>query len=194
MFAYCNNNPVAFVDSEGERPVGFGLQFEISANGVSIGFEIVAYFDPIVCNGSRMIITCYTYSGADISLDSLINMESLMSAFYSLTTLELANMDQDTILFLGNALMEGIDASGSFFYIDGNEDFDSPTDYSGSFDTLYFTGSFCGKNAGMYYSYCNTCFAVGIKVGISTPKARFLPIDFGYSRTVYSDPIELARW
>ena len=101
---------------------------------------------------------------------------------------------KDTILFLGKALLDGIDVSGSFFYIDGNDSFDDPSDYSGSFDTLYFTGTFAGKNAGMYYSYCDTCFAVGIKVGVSTPKARLLPIDIGYSRTKYSNPIEIIRW
>ena len=61
-------------------------------------------------------------------------------------------------------------------------------------DLLYFTGTLGGKSAGMYYSYCDTCFAVGIKVGVSTPKARLLPIDFGYSRTEYSKPMEIVSW
>lgn len=68
------------------------------------------------------------------------------------------------------------------------------SDYSGSFETLSFSGTFNGMNAGMYYSYCDTCFAVGIKVGLSTPKPHLLPVDFSYSRTDYSQPHELMRW
>ena len=194
MFTYCGNCPSSNFDIAGERPVGVGVQLDLSSGGETVGVEIVIYFDDQVCSGSNAVVVCYFYSGAEASAESLMTVQSVTNALNVFTTLELGNMTQDAILFLGKTLLEGLDVSGSFFYIDGYDNFKNTSDYSGSFETLSFSGTFNGMNAGMYYSYCDTCFAVGIKVGLSTPKPHLLPVDFSYSRTDYSQPHELMRW
>lgn len=83
--------------------------------------------------------------------------------------------------------------SGSFFYIDGNDNFTKPEDYSGTFETISGSIYIKGHKAGVYYSYSDTCFTIGVKVGISTTPQHLLPFDFSYSNTIYPDPLELCR-
>lgn len=87
--------------------------------------------------------------------------------------------------------MNGFDFSGSIFAIYGNENFESANSYAGRFDTY---SAMVSKpihtfSAGAYYSFSDTCWAVGVKLsGSSKPKFSFLPVDVQYSHTYYSDP------
>lgn len=70
-------------------------------------------------------------------------------------------MEHDTLLLFGKSLMEGLGLSGSFFYIDGNDNFTKPEDYSGTFETISGSIYIKGHKAGVYYSYSDTCFTIG---------------------------------
>ena len=176
------------------RPVGLGLQFEVSAGGISTGFEVVIYWDEDVCKGDSCLITYYTYSGMELSAESMLLIDNLLYELGKFSAEELGSMDQDFLLMVGAALIEGVSASGGVFVIDGNDSFKDAIDYSGAFDSVSVMGTFNGKRAGMYMATSDTCTAVGLKIGIGAPAPRLLPIDISYSRTIYSEPIELLRW
>jgi len=185
VFTYCLNNPVCLYDPEGARPIGFGLQFDVSAGEETVGVEIVVYYDPIVSGGDGPDVVYYIYSGSELSSENLTFMEDMLGALASITAIEAGSFSTDSILFAAKAFLEGANFSGSFFLIDGNDNFEKSDDYSGAFETWSFTGTFMGKQAGMYYSYSSTCCTVGIKVGINL-KPGLLPVNISYSRTEYS--------
>ena len=187
MFAYCGNNPVNYLDSEGERPIGFGLQFDFTAGDETVGVEIVVYYDETVCDGKGPVVVYYFYSGTELSAEALLFLDDMITKLATITVIDAGDMTSDAVLFFAKAYLEGINFSGSFFLLDGNDKFAKPGDYSGTFETVSFTGTFMGKQAGMYYSFCESCCAVGIKVGVDL-QPGFLPINLSYSRTVYSKP------
>lgn len=208
MFAYCNNNPAIYVDSSGERIVGVGLQGEVSIGGVSVGVEIVIYFDPEVCDGQKCSVVMYTYGGYELSssqLDEITSMidVAVMGACLDLSSESVGEADFLTY-FATTAAAEMINgilskdgtATGAFFYIDGNEAFDEPDDYSGKFYSGSATGTVAGRTGGLYYAVSPTCTAVGIKYGRGysakpNPLRAVLDWNIGFSVTYYSQPYVL---
>ena len=192
MFAYCVNNPSNYIESRGARPVGIGLQIDLTAGGVTAGAEVVIYFDEQVCDGSGLVIAGYTYSGAEFSAEDMFSIQSLIDSTVTIFSSQ-GDTNMDAMLFLMKAAMEGANLSGAVFYIDGNDDFCSMEDYSGSFTTICGTVKFNIYQAGAYFSFSDTCKVIGIRVGICTPNAQIIPLNGSISVTEYSKPVEFAR-
>ena len=67
MFAYCINNPVLYIDHNGNKSkvdkdsyrfVGIGFQFELNIGSYEIGVEIIVYYDEEVCRGKNRWLQC----------------------------------------------------------------------------------------------------------------------------------------
>ena len=201
MFAYCGNSPVVFTDPYGyEGFVGFGFQVDVSTEHGTYGVEIVIYIDPDVVaattgdDSDQTAVALYTYSGVSVSQLELMFAPQIAEMTSSFDFESLNMMTTDELLISLSAVMSGFQLSGSVFAIYGYDNFVSADSYSGAFDT--FSASISKPvstlSGGAYYSYSNTCWAVGVKVGVSTsPKSNFLPLEFQFSHTYYSDPVIL---
>ena len=208
MYAYSQNNPIIFLDPAGGRIVGIGVQGEITIGGISVGIEIVVYFDPEVCKDSNFIIVAYTYSGYELSasqLDSikgLIDIGAVAACMESSQNINGKENHQDYLesSVLGQVLrgifIDGGSATAGVFAIDGNENFDDPADYSGKFESFSFSVSTNGRTGSAFYSYAKDCVAVGVKYGVALPARKSLlrrafSIDAAYSVSYYSNPITI---
>ena len=188
MFAYCNNSVITFYDSEGDRLVGVGFQFDIQGGEGSVGVEVVIYFDQTVCDGENFKVVFYQYSGVEISASRLTSYIDFIDAQLIAETFENGNFTQDAMLTILRGIMEGAGVSGAAFVIDGNHNFDDVEDYAGAFETLSIAISLDPATVTGFHSYSPTCTATGIKVGVSTPRISkwAWPIDLSYSRTEYT--------
>ena len=208
MYAYCGNNPVIYMDPNGDRIVGVGVQGELSVGDVSVGFEVVIYFDPEVCKDSDYKIVVYTYSGYELSTDQLNSIYAMIDAAAVAACIEESydtfggndfQSYMDTSLLgqaLRSVLIKGGSATAAFFAIDGDASFDDPSDYSGKFESVSFSGTVNGKTCGLFLATADGCRSYGVKAGLSLPASRNLtlgPIAWGmsYSTTYYSDPYVL---
>lgn len=201
-FAYCYNSPNLYIDPNGyEGWVGFGFQIDISTDHGTYGVEIVFYLDPDVVSettdgtSENVVIAVYTYSGVSVNLLELAIAPQVYEMASSLDFSELNEMTADEILVTLSALLNEYNLSGSVFAIYGYDNFKSAYSYSGGFDTWTVTARkvYSTFSGGLYYSYSNTCFAVGLKASLSTsPKFKCFPFDVQFSHTYYSDPYILA--
>ena len=208
MFAYCQNNPVMYIDPFGDRIVGFGVQGEITIGGISVGIEIVIYFDPEVCGNSDFMIVAYTYSGYELSLsqlDSIMEVIDItgiaccMESSYTFSgEADYQNYLETSLLgqVLRGLFMKGGSVAVGIFAIDGNAKFDDPSDYSGKFQSLSASVSVNGRTGTGFYSYSGKCNTYGFKYGVSLPSGkgllkRALSVDGSYSVSYYSSPIIL---
>ena len=206
MFTYCGNNPVIYVDLDGEKIVGIGVQVELQIGGVSIGLEIVIYFDEQVCNGADYTIVAYSYSGYEISSDQLSNIIGMIDIAALAAGVEQsynACGESDFASYWGQCTIaqvfrgfftDGGSFTGALFIIDGYDNFDDISDYSGEFESISFNASISSHTGSVYYSTSETCRAVGLKYGrkFSSPLHQLVtPIEFGmsYSKTYYSSPV-----
>ena len=208
MFAYCQNNPVIYIDPYGDRIVGIGVQGEITIGGISVGIEIVIYFDPEVCGDSKFMIVAYTYSGYELSARQLSTIMGLIDIAAIAGCMESSyNLSEEYNTYLENSVLgqvlrgiflQGGSATLGLFGIDGGVEFNDPTDYSGKFESLSLSMSTNGRTGSVFYSYADKCVAVGMKYGVSLPPGkgllkRMLSFDGSYSVSYYSDPIVLYR-
>lgn len=198
MFAYCFNNPIIYEDQNGyEGFVGFGLQFDVSTDHGTYGAEVVIYLEPSVVrettigDADKFAVVGYSYSGISVNVLEMAISPQIVEMVSSLDFSHLNAMAADELLITLSGLLVGYDFSGSVFAIYGYDNFESANSYSGKFSTYSAMGSkpFHNLSAGAYYSFSDTCWAVGIKLSGSTKtKFRFIPIDIQYSHTFYSDP------
>lgn len=208
MFAYCNNHPVIYVDSSGERIVGVGVQGEVSIGGVSVGVEFVIYFDAKVCKGKNCSLVMYTYGGYEFTTDQLAEItsmvdtavlgECLKSSFEAVGEADFLSYFETTAAaeMIRGIFSDGGCATVALFLIDGYEDFDDTSDYSGKFEALSASGTVGGRTAGAYYAYADKCRAIGGKYGRSfsakpNPLRSVLSLNIAYSVTYYSKPFVL---
>ena len=178
--------------------MGLGFQVDVSTDHGTFGIEVVIYFDPEVVKNTtkddtdKVVIAVYSYSGVSFNLSELALSSQLLEMTSSLDLESLNDMSEDELLIALSALLNGYQLSGSVFVIYGYDNFESANDYSGAFSTWTGMVSKPGSSLsmGVYHSYSNTCWAIGVKVGVSTkPKFSLFPIDIQYSKTYYSDPI-----
>ena len=203
MFAYCGNNPINNQDPEGNKVVGVGVQMEIQLGNESVGLEIIVYFEPTICEGNDYVAVMYTYSGYEVSVADVANVAGKVQALL-MTGLSEANntlsheenICYDTLLGAITSYLDGIGASGSFFWIDATDGFNSPHDYSNGFETLSLSGTIGNVAVSGFHAYSEKCDVYGVRVGAKAGVFKplpGLPIGFSYSRTYYSKPIELGR-
>ena len=191
MFAYCNNNPVNFCDPSGLRFVGFGVQFEVQVGDISYGGEVVIYTDPLVCGGKDYVVASYTYSGYDISIGELSQIQDIVEALLTTAVFETGDPDVEAWYSAVTVILNGAGVSGGAFIIDGNDDFISPESYSGGFEAWSVTIPIKGAKGAGFRASSSTCDAYGFKVGASFDGLRTKskhPFAVAYSRSDYSDP------
>ena len=161
--------------------------------------EFILYFDETVCGGEDYLLVMYTYSGYEVPIQELSSLTNKVEAVLLAYLTENAEICGDAFIGAVDSFLSGIGASGGAFWIDGNEDFVSPDNYQGSFETLSLSLEIGGVNVTGFHSYSDTCDVYGAKVGrkepgiLQPPKLPF-GLGFSYSRTDYSAPIVLMRW
>lgn len=178
MFAYCGNNPINYVDYEGtaERPVGAGIQIELSVGSAVAGVEIIVYWDDTVCNGGNPILAVYVYGGispemGDIVQSAVIALscdDALLTGSTQLITLSLS--------MLSATISRSYSVAASAVLIMGNDSFCSIKNYAGAFVSA--GGNF--KFLKWSYARSDTCYAVSL--GGTFPSN---PCSFGISKTYY---------
>ena len=142
------------------RFIGFGIQLELSVSIVTGGGELVFYTDSEILNGRPWYQPdFYLYGGAGLSAD----IKHLIS-----------QLTDNPALLLGNGSGTLVGGSACVFAIFGNNDFHSPADYRGPFDSVSVTVA--GKK--VYASWSNTSVVGG--VGLSTE-----PFQVSTGRTWY---------
>ena len=96
MFAYCNNNPVQYVDFNGNKAevatkedryrfVGIGFQGELDVGGYEVGFEIIVYYDELVCGGKEPLVAVYLYEGAFVDNEDILKSTKYLQTIEKLT-------------------------------------------------------------------------------------------------------------
>ena len=161
MFAYCNNNPVSYIDPSGKALVGLGAQFDISTGSYECGIEVIVYWDEDVCEGGGPIVVVYVYEGASVNLDEVLTNPDFLKTVEQLTFAVTTNAGKDYDAIALIALQEaifGTSVSGAVVGIWGYDNFDSTDDYSGQFTS--FSGNI--KHFKATWSYCNTCWSLAI--------------------------------
>ena len=191
MFAYCNNNPVKYIDPDGHRFLGFGFQFEIQVGDISYGFEIIIYTDPTVCGDKSFLVVSYCYSGYDISIGDLQQTQDLVETLITTFAFETDCINIEMFYSAVTVIYNGAGVSGGAFLLFGDDDFVSPSDYSGGFETWSFSAKIKAVTATFFHSFSDTCDAYGFKIGAHFDglQSRTLnPFGITYSRSDYSDP------
>jgi hypothetical protein len=206
MFAYCGNNPVNKYDSDGNRLVAIGLNIEVTSGSGTGGIDVLIYFDEEVINKSssknedqKYAVVAYSYSGFTVSTDDLLkgniaNVATAVAALYcdqDIEKLNKTNCDEFLIELVG-LLSRDFSLSCGVFALFGNEDFKRFSSYSGYFDCYCVTKNWIGSDfsGSFFVSVSNSCTAVGLKGSLST-NLSLLPISVSYSKTYYSDSIQL---
>ena len=192
MFAYCLNNPVSCMDYSGQKAtssteeetesgpyrfVGLGVQGELSVGSYEVGFEIIVYWDDVVCGNEDPKVAVYIYEGAFVDIDDMKKStqftKTIEKLILAISTNVIDEQNAEVLLIaLQQALFQDIGISGSVICIWGNNYFDSTESYCGAFDTYSATI----KHVKFTYSSSPSCKVVGI--GASTSK---YDLSFGQS-------------
>ena len=205
MFAYCQNSPVCYFDPSGNRIVGVGIQGELTIGDVSTGVEIVIYFDSEVCKDADFLIVIYSYSGYSLSASQIDAIKSLIDIAAIAMTVDSAYgghgesdflqyfLDSSMAQVLRSIFVDGGSVTGAVFAIDGYDNFDDPSDYSGRFDSVTVSGSVGTHTGGVFIASSPTCHSVGVKYGRKYAANKsfmfgLLGLDASWSVTYYSSP------
>jgi len=186
MFAYCANNPVTRKDAAGmiHEPVGAGLQLEITVGNVTVGLEIICFWDVSECSDGGITIAVYLYGGVSMDVDNPL-IGSILAMITDNSQLLLYG-NEESLMLLATLLSNEFSVSVSAVLITGNEDFTSTESYEGSFTSV---GAGLGKvKAAVAYS--DTCVAYSVGAVIAgSPK--ILP-SWGVSKTYYEQVLEFT--
>ena len=180
MFAYCNNNPIMYVDFHGNKPevateedryrfVGIGFQGELDVGGYEVGFEIIVYYDELVCGVKEPMVAVYLYEGAFVDNEDIMNSGKYLQTVEKLTLAIMTNaIDEQNaealLISLQAVLFKDVGVSGSVVGIFGNQYFNTTESYSGSFTTYSATVN----HVKVSVSTCSSCFSIA--VGASTDR------------------------
>ena len=182
MFAYCGNNPVYRIDvcgteyeEEGDyRVVGGGIQVELDMGNVTIGIEVIVYWDVQECSRDSIVIAVYSYSGGSInSCDEYAG--SILAAVRDNLGL-ITSGTEEGIATLVSIVEKDYSASVSGVLLLGNDQFTSVESYEGLFMSMYGSVSHV-KGAVAVSSNC-----VAITIGGTSSKAP----SWGISVTNYT--------
>ncbi len=184
-FVYCLNSPVNCVDDEGEkaRLVAIGIQLQVTIGDYQMGVEVVWYFDNNIRSFSRSSFEIYTYAGVSISLGELLADPNITKTIEAINTMVFSpSKIKRDLTSLYDRLSCDLGGSISVFAIMGYENFKTPSDYCGTFQTV---GASTTHLQG-YYSWSDTCFVIGVGVRKTFIGSDLLPIDgsFGISEYV----------
>ncbi len=188
MFAYCLNNPVLYVDINGDiaedateedhyRFVGIGFQGELDVGGYEVGVEIIVYYDELVCGGKEPKVAVYSYEGAFVDEEDMMKSTNYLQTVEKLTLAITTNVideqnAESLLIALQAAVFKDVGVSGSIVGIFGNKDFETTESYAGPFTTYSATIN----HVKVSVSTCSTCFSVA--VGASSDR---FAVSFGQS-------------
>ncbi len=171
--------------------MGFGFQFEIQVGDISYGFEVIIYTDPKVCGDKDFLVVSYCYTGYDVSIGELQQVTDLVETLITTFAFETDCINVETFYSAVTFIYNGAGISGGAFLLYGDDDFSTPNDYSGGFETWSFSGKVKDATVTFFHSFSDKCDAYGFKVGAhfdglrSRTSHRF---GIAYSRSDYSDP------
>jgi len=144
IFSYCCNNPVVRRDIHGTayknttddyRPVGAGVQLELDMGNISVGFEIIVYWDVEEGSLENPIVAVYDYSGGSTNFGDEY-LGSIIATVKNNTNL-LTSGTEKGITAVIDILKKNYSVSVSGLLIMGNDEFRSITSYEGPFVSLY---------------------------------------------------------
>ena len=196
VFAYCINSPTNFFDSQGTRCIGFGVQIEVPVGDITYGLEIIFYWDDTICGDNNLVVAVYNYSGYDISIGELQQVNDIVEALLTVVMSEQGNDDLTEWYSAVTYIFNGFGISGGAFLLFGDDDFETVYDYSGGFETWSASGNILGSTVTGFHSFSEHCDAYGAKIGKHFEGIRpslWNPFAITYSRTDYSDPYVLLE-
>lgn len=172
MFAYCNDNPVNGVDTNGERDrfVGFGIQIEGTIGDYNIGLEFIVYFDNEITNGGEPVVAVYIYDGFSVDTDAISFSNTLLDYSKEAANLGMSILASQTepvdvkecLIAMYAALLDSLDGrfggSISVMAVFGNEGFHTTDDYRGTAHSYY--GRY--KNVKVTYSKAETSKTISL--------------------------------
>ena len=185
MFAYCLNNPVLHVDFNGNKAevateedryrfVGIGFQGELDVGGYEVGFEIIVYYDELVCGGKEPLVAVYLYEGAFVDNEDIMKSTKYLQTIEKLTLAIMTNaIDEQNaealLIALQAALFKDVGVSGSVVGIFGNKDFETTESYAGPFTTYSATLN----HVKVSVSTCSSCFSIAVGASTARVSASF---------------------
>lgn len=191
MFTYCVNNPIVYIDPNGFRFIGYGFQIDFQIGDVSYGYEVVIYTDDEICRGEDYLVTTYSYSGYDVSVGDLQKIYDIAEVLITTAVFESRNDNAQAFYSAVTTVLNGAGLSGGAFLLYGNENFKTPLDYSGGFETWSGSVKIKGATVTGFHSFTEKCDAYGVKIGMHLDGLRKKgnnPFGIAYSRSDYSAP------
>jgi hypothetical protein len=162
MFAYCTNNPVGYSDPNGNkaRPVGAGVQVEVSVGHTSVGIEVILYWDVEECINGAPVIAVYVYGGVSVDVNDYF-IASIVGVITDNADLLLDSTGAG-VMTVAALIGDSFSVSVSGVFIVGNEQFVSTKSYEESFTAV---GGGLGKaKVSMAYSESCVAFSAGYNV------------------------------
>ena len=162
MYAYCNNNPVDYSDTNGNkaRPVGAGVQVEVSMGHTSVGIEVIVFWDVEECINSAPVIAVYAYGGVSVDVN-----DSFVASIVGIITDNSDLLLDSTgagVMAVAALIGDSFSVSVSGVFIVGNEQFTSTKSYEESFTSV--GGGFGKGKASIAYSETCVAFSAGYNV------------------------------
>jgi len=156
MFAYCGNNPIIHSDPSGNeyKLVGGGVQFELDCGELTVGVEIIVYWDIDECSDSGPIIAVYYYGGISATVYDPFIAAMIATIMDNIDIY--ANGSEAGIAVMAAILTQEFSIGVSGVAIWGDESFTTTEDYEGEFTSV---GASSGKVRGGF-AYSSNCLAV----------------------------------
>ena len=176
MFAYCNNNPISFIDPDGNscRLVGAGIQFEIDVGGATFGIEVIVYWDVAECMNGGFTVAVYAYGGVSMPINDPLLASIVATITDNAALLEGGN--EEGVLAVAAMIGNGFSINVSGVMVFGYDNFTSTESYTESFTSI---GGGTGRIKGSY-AYSDSCFAVSLGYDI----AGIPSVDLGFTPNV----------
>ena len=169
------------MDAEGykARPVGAGVQLELDIGGLSVGLEVIVYWDVKESNNGAPVIAVYLYGGISVGVNDpfIASIVGIITDNADLLVKE--DGSGAVVMTVASMIGDDFNVSVSGVFILGNEKFDSTKDYEESFTSV---GTTLGKFKGSI-AYSETCTAISFGVTV-VGSPNLLP-SWGVSKTYY---------
>lgn len=181
VFTYCFNNPLNYKDAGGEnaQPIGAGVQFELDIGNMSVGIEVILYWDVDECENGAPVIAVYIYGGVSVDVNNAY-IASVLGMITDNASLLIGEDGSGAgVMALAALLGDSFSVSVSGVLIVGNDNFNSTKDYEKSFTSV---GVNWGKVRGSI-AYSESCTTLSVGVNL-VGGANLLP-SWGVSKTYY---------
>ena len=164
LYSYCEGNPICYSDDSGNAPyLGFGIQFEGSIFGVSLGLDLVWYETIASEFYTLKYIPClYFYCGCGIDWISLD--DNMLTKYIEYISTNVAKVFKSASKSKWKRELNFVSCSLCVFTIFGN--ITDPTEYTGGFVTS-------GLNIGNFKTYTSSDFKGNVRtygIGVTTKK------------------------